>query len=120
MNDETIGNIIGVALIALVLAFNMWIGVLIAKYKGLPASTGASYGIIGVIGWLLLALQSPPNSDFSNLRTCPFCAEAIKKCSLVCRYCKNSVLGVALGHRTGCSHMTTSMASASLSASGWS
>ena len=61
------------------------IGASISKGKGRSAVTGALAGaILGVLGILILAVESP---KIGPMQTCPRCAEKVLAAASVCRYC---------------------------------
>lgn len=78
------------------LAISAFIGVLIAQSKNRDAMEGCAWGcLLGPIGWLILALQSPKAPTASStgrpLRKCPYCAEMILAEANVCKHCSRDV-----------------------------
>lgn|GEM_PF-3914653 len=80
------------------LVLGPWMGYRIGKPKG-RESLGIVLGLLlGVFGWMILALlpsdENPaPNIDQRRVlrRPCPYCAEDIKTGATVCHYCNREV-----------------------------
>jgi len=84
--------------------FILWcvIGAVVGYAIGAPrgrASEGIGLGLIlGVIGWVIVALLPPADSATSPTahvhearRPCPYCAELIQPDAVVCRFCGSQV-----------------------------
>jgi hypothetical protein len=67
------------------------VGYLIGKWKG-RGTAGLWLGLLlGVIGWVIVAVLPDSERVTGPARRCPFCAEVVLPAAVVCKHCHRDI-----------------------------
>jgi uncharacterized membrane protein YfcA len=72
-------------------AIGALVGYLIGKWKG-RGTLGLWLGLLlGVIGWIIVAVLPDSQRVTGPSRRCPFCAEVVQPAAVVCKHCGRDI-----------------------------